>query len=100
EHYGRAASLATEARLDADERGMIDERALHFLEAAGDAAASFYSNREAVAHYRSARELSGDEAATRARIGEKEGDVALRLGRVDSAIEVWEECLEIGRAHV
>ena len=36
--------------------------------------------------------------ARRARIGEKQGDVALRLGRVDAAIEVWEECLEYHRA--
>src|SRR5207247_900216 len=33
-----------------------------------------------------------DEAGSR--IGEKQGDVALRLGRVDAAIAVWEECLE------
>ncbi len=99
EHYGRAAALASEARIDAAEREPINERALHFLEAAGDAAASFYSNREAVAHFRAARELSGGGEAARARIGEKEGDVALRLGRVDAAIVVWEECLEYhGRA--
>jgi len=97
EHYGRAAALASEARLDPAEREPIDERALHFLEAAGDAAASFYSNREAVAHYRAARELSQADEAARARIGEKEGDVALRLGRVDASIEVWEECLEFHR---
>jgi tetratricopeptide (TPR) repeat protein len=97
EHYGRAATLASEARLDPAEREPIDERARHFIEAAGDAAASFYSNREAVAHYRTARELSQADEAARARIGEKEGDVALRLGRVDAAIEVWEECLEFHR---
>src|SRR2546423_355711 len=97
EHYGRAAALASEARLDPGERTPIDERALQFMEAAGDAAASFYSNREAVANFRAARELSGDQEAARARIGEKEGDVALRLGRVDAAIEVWEECLEFHR---
>ena len=97
EHYGRAATLASEARLDPAEREPIDERARHFIEAAGDAAASFYSNREAVAHYRTARDLSQADEAARARIGEKEGDVALRLGRVDAAIEVWEECLEFHR---
>ena len=37
------------------------------------------------------------EPAARARIGEKLGDVSLRLGRVDSAVEVWEECLEYHR---
>jgi len=95
EHYGRAASLAGEARLPEDELSAIHTKALGFLEAAGDAAAALYSNREAFAHYGSARETSlGADPADRARIGEKQGDVALRLGRVDAAIEVWEECLE------
>ena len=66
---------------------------MRFLEAAGDAAAAFYSNSEAFSHYQSARDLAAD-AGDRARIGEKQGDVALRLGRVDAAIAVWEECLE------
>src|SRR5207237_5970412 len=65
EHYGRAAALASEARLDPTERAAIDGRALQFLEAAGDAAASFYSNREAAAHYRSARDLAAAEEAAR-----------------------------------
>ena len=33
----------------------------------------------------------------RARIAEKLGDVALRLGRVDQATDVWEECLDFHR---
>jgi tetratricopeptide (TPR) repeat protein len=33
----------------------------------------------------------------RARIGEKQGDVALRLGRVDAAVAVWERGLEFHR---
>jgi tetratricopeptide (TPR) repeat protein len=33
----------------------------------------------------------------RARISEKVGDVCLRLGRVDRAVELWEECLEYHR---
>ena len=95
EHYGRAASLAGEARLPADELSPIRDKAVRFLEAAGDAAATLYSNREAFSHYQSALDL-GDgraEGAVRARIGEKQGDVALRLGRVDAAIAVWEDCL-------
>jgi tetratricopeptide (TPR) repeat protein len=60
-----------------------------------------YSNREAVSHYRHALKV-GDSAdppsaadeAMRARIGEKLGDVGLRLGRVDEAITVWGECLD------
>ena len=74
-------------------------KALHFLEAAGDAAASLYSNREAFAHYE-ARARPRPARTTRRRsraIGEKQGDVALRLGRVDAAIEVWQECLEYQR---
>src|SRR6185437_8310309 len=68
------------------------------LEAAGDAAATLYSNREAFAHYQSARDLLPEESGSdRSRIGEKQGDVALRLGRVDAAIDVWEECLDYHR---
>ena len=106
EHYGRAAALADEARLAPDERGPIHEKAVRFLEAAGDAAAAFYSNPEAFAHYQQARELfdrtspgraAADDEDTLARIGEKQGDVALRLGRVDAAIDAWTECLEYHR---
>jgi class 3 adenylate cyclase/tetratricopeptide (TPR) repeat protein len=98
EHYGRAAALAGEARLSETELGPIHSKAVRFLEAAGDAAATLYSNREAFSHYESARELEGPEhEEARARIGEKLGDVALRLGRVDAAIAVWEECLDYHR---
>ena len=87
EHYGRAAALAGEARLDPGERDPIHAKALHFLEAAGDAASALYSNREALAHYEAARDRAlGAGPADLARIGEKQGDVALRLGRVDAAI--------------
>ncbi len=98
EHYGRAASLGAESGIDADEMRRISKPALQFAEAAGDAAAALYSNREALGHYRAARSLEGvidDESS--ARIGEKTGDVALRLGRVDEAISVWEECLDYHR---
>ena len=81
EHYARAAALGGEARFDPSELQPIQAKAARFLEAAGDAAAAFYSNPEAFSHYQSARELAAD-AADRARIGEKQGDVALRLGRV------------------
>jgi class 3 adenylate cyclase/tetratricopeptide (TPR) repeat protein len=106
EHYGRAAALAGETRLAPSELDTIYGKAIRFLEAAGDAAAAFFSNPEAFAHYQHARELFGQTSAARteaaevdgdgtlARIGEKQGDVALRLGRVDAAIEVWSECLE------
>ena len=98
EHYGRAAALGAEGGVDARELEQITQRAVCFLEEAGDAAARLYANREAVSHFRHALDLLGDdneEAA--ARIGEKQGDVALRLGRVDAAIEVWGECLDYHR---
>jgi class 3 adenylate cyclase/tetratricopeptide (TPR) repeat protein len=98
EHYGRAATLAAEADLAPQEREGIESAALRSLEAAGDRAAGLYSNQEALGHYTAALEL-GDalDPATRARVGEKQGDVALRLGRVDSAVEVWEQCLDYYR---
>jgi class 3 adenylate cyclase/predicted ATPase len=98
EHYGRAATLAAETDLAPEERERISTDALRSLEAAGDRAAGLYSNQEALGHYAAALELDDAlDPATQARIGEKQGDVALRLGRVDSAVEVWEQCLEYHR---
>jgi class 3 adenylate cyclase/tetratricopeptide (TPR) repeat protein len=98
EHYGRAAGLGTEAGIEPAELRTMSDKALHFLEAAGDAAAQLYSNQEALSHYRGAIGLDGTvDEATRAQIGEKMGDVALRVGRVDEAIEVWESCLDFHR---
>src|SRR5207248_122239 len=77
-----------------------ERKALHYLEAAGDAAMTFYSNREAFVHYEAARDLARrHDPEALARAGEKQGDAALRLGRVDAAIDVWEECLEHHRMH-
>ena len=73
----------------------MQRRAMLFLEQAGDAGAQLFSNREAASHYRHARKICPrDAAGDMARIGEKLGDVSLRLGRVDEAIGVWLECLE------
>jgi class 3 adenylate cyclase/tetratricopeptide (TPR) repeat protein len=95
EHYGRAAALGREGGLPADELQGMQRRAMLFLEQAGDTATRLFSNREAAAHYRHARKICpGDAVADSARIGEKLGDVSLRLGRVDEAIGVWLECLE------
>ena len=95
EHYGRAAALGREGGLPSDELSPIRDRAVRFLEEAGDAAALLYSNRESAAHYRHARAVCvGGDPAISARIGEKLGDVSLRLGRVDEAIAVWLECLD------
>jgi class 3 adenylate cyclase/tetratricopeptide (TPR) repeat protein len=99
EHYGRAAVLAEEAGVPDAELEQLHGKALHFLEAAGDAAALLYSNPEAFKHYGAARDIRcPHEPATLARINEKQGDVALRMGRVDAAIDVWEECLEFHRS--
>ncbi|HEY1357224.1 MAG TPA: adenylate/guanylate cyclase domain-containing protein [Thermoleophilaceae bacterium] len=97
EHYGRAAALGREGGLTGDELGPMRERAVRFLEEAGDAAGQLYSNREAVSHYRHARDVGSEEPAVPVRVGEKLGDVSLRLGRVDEAIGVWQECLEYHR---
>ncbi len=94
EHYSRAAAFAAEAHLPAAEVDQLRGLALRYREAAGAAAASLYSNREALVHYESATALLDGEVETAQRIAEKSGDVALRLGRVDPAIELWQGCLE------
>jgi class 3 adenylate cyclase/tetratricopeptide (TPR) repeat protein len=95
EHYGRAAALGQEGGLPPDELHGMQRRAMLFLERAGDASAQLFSNRESASHYRHARKICPrDAAGDMARIGEKLGDVSLRLGRVDEAIGVWTECLE------
>src|SRR5205814_6498499 len=52
-------------------------------------------------HYETAlslgRDRSESDPAVRARIAEKLGDVALRMGRMDQATEVWDECLDYHR---
>jgi adenylate cyclase len=93
EHYTRAATLAAEAHLPATELAELRARAVEFGEASGDAAAALFSNREALAHYETAVALADADEASAIRIAEKRGDVALRLGRVEPAIESWERCL-------
>jgi class 3 adenylate cyclase/tetratricopeptide (TPR) repeat protein len=98
EHFARAASIGEEAGLPEGELEEMHDRAVCALEAAGDAAAAIYSNQEALNHYKTALSLErGLEPETEARIGEKQGDVALRLGRVDAAVEVWERALDYHR---
>ncbi len=98
EHYGRAAGLGAAADLDSAELGLITDRALEALEAAGDASAAIYSNREAQGHYESALELERSlDPEGNARIAEKLGDVALRLGRTDRAVGAWEQSLDYHR---
>jgi class 3 adenylate cyclase/tetratricopeptide (TPR) repeat protein len=98
EHFARAAALGSEASLDLDALAELQADALEALEAAGDAAAVLYSNAEAFDRYTAALELSDSlEPALVARVGEKQGDVALRMGRVDTAVAVWERCLAYHR---
>ncbi len=99
EHFSRAAALGSEAGLDTEALAELQSQALDSLEAAGDNAAALYSNAEAFDRYTAALELSDSlDDGDVARIGEKQGDVALRIGRVDAAISVWERCLEHHRA--
>ena len=98
EHFARAAALGSEAGLDADALAGLQAQALESLEAAADAAAALYSNAEAFDRYTAALELSEAlDPRLIARIGEKQGDVALRMGRVDAAVGVWERCLAYHR---
>jgi hypothetical protein len=99
EHFARAAALGSETGLDRDALVDLQAKALDSLEAAGDAAAALYSNAEAFDRYTSALEISDSlEPGIIARIGEKQGDVALRMGRVDAAVGVWERSLDYHRA--
>ena len=97
EHYGRAAALGEEVRLDPEELERLRRPALQFLEAAGDAESALYSNQEALVHYGLAASLAAGDTARQVRISEKQGDLALRLGRVDAAIEAWEQGLSYYR---
>jgi class 3 adenylate cyclase/predicted ATPase len=94
EHYGRAATLGEEVRLPPEELAPLRAKALQFVEAAGDAAGALHSNQEALTHYEAAAALGVGDAEQQARIHEKQGDLALRLGRVDSAIDVWQQALD------
>jgi class 3 adenylate cyclase/tetratricopeptide (TPR) repeat protein len=94
EHYGRAALLGEEVRLDQDQLARLRDKALQALEAAGDAESALFSNQEALDHYDLAASLSAGDHARQARMRERQGDLSLRLGRVDAAIDVWQQALE------
>ena len=80
EHYGRAAALGAEARIDEPLLEPMRAAARRFLEAAGDTAARVFSNEEAIGHYTAALDTL-DDPADRARVADKQGHAALRLGR-------------------
>ncbi len=92
-HFSRAATLAAEVHLAPAEVAELRAKALEHGEAAGDAAASLFANREALAQYQAVSHFvePGDPALFR--IAEKSGDVALRLGLMHVAVEAWERCL-------
>ncbi len=94
-HYERAATLGGEVGIEAVELAGLQTKAVTALEAAGDAAAAVFSNEESFRHYDAARRLGGAADADRdARLGSKQGDVAMRLGRVAIAIDLYEPALE------
>lgn len=102
DHLGRAASIGADSDIEPDELNEVRLRAHQALETAGDVASGLYSNQEALTHYEAAVRLDREAGEcqhhdVQARIGEKFGDVALRLGRVDKAVEVWEMCLDYYR---
>jgi tetratricopeptide (TPR) repeat protein len=94
EHYARAATLAARAHMSRQDVSRLRRLALDRGEAAGDAAAQLFSNQAAIDHYRAAEAFAqaGDPIALR--VAEKRGDVELRLGHVDAALEAWERCLD------
>jgi len=96
EHYERAATLGAEIGLDAAERTPVEAQAIAQLEAAGDAAAVVFSNEEALRRYELAAGFVEriDDTEAQARLALKQGDLSMRLGRIDTAIELWEPALE------
>ena len=97
EHYGKAAELGSELGLAPAALAPYRAKALTYLEAAGDAATAFYSNADAFSNYEAALAQASEDPQALARLLEKQGDVALRLGRVDAAIGAWERALEYHR---
>ncbi len=92
EHHNRAAELADQSNFPAQELAELHRNAAEASSAAGDVAASLYSNAEALLHYRTALEHRPD-AELRAQIEEAHGDTAFRAGHVDEAIDSWESAL-------
>jgi adenylate cyclase len=97
EHYERAAALAGDVHVADLDIGELRGKAARFSEAAGDAAAALFSNREALAYYESAAALARGTGEAELRIAEKHGDIALRSGHVDAAIESWRRGLDYWR---
>jgi class 3 adenylate cyclase/tetratricopeptide (TPR) repeat protein len=94
EHYGRAAALGEEVHLPGEEIEPLRVKALQWTQAAGDAAGDLYANEQALVHYQAAERLAAGDPRLVALIREKQGEVALRLGRVTAAVALWQQCLE------
>ena len=95
EHHGRAAELAEQASLPADELERMRADAARAFVSAGNAAAALYSNAEALTHYENALRMpAGLSPDERAAVHERRGDTALRSGQVDDAIATWTLALE------
>ncbi|HEX7609548.1 MAG TPA: hypothetical protein VF380_02645, partial [Solirubrobacteraceae bacterium] len=94
DHFACAAHLAREAHLPAEEVLRMGVKALEFSEAAGDGAAAMFTNEQALAHYRAAGSFAEPGSGVGMRLLEKAGDVEMRLGHLDAAIEAWSACLD------
>ena len=95
EHFARAVSYSAQAHLPAAEQ----ERASRPARCATGRRPGTPPRRCTPTPRRSgttaaAAALAGDDEAATQRIAEKTGDIALRLGRVEPAIDAWEQCLE------
>ncbi len=98
EHFGRAAILTTEGGMEGIDAEPIHRKALQYLEGAGDAAARLYSNPEAFEQYEAAQKIDcPHDPGSVARVTEKQADVAFRMGRVGTAVDLWEQALEFHR---
>jgi tetratricopeptide (TPR) repeat protein len=82
-------------------RSGLREKAVHYLEQAGDRAAEVYANEVALSHYTDARERlqqGGADPVALARLDAKRGDVLRRLARYDEALEALETATRWYRA--
>ena len=98
EHYGRAAQLGIELSLAPSESSPTAPRRCATWRPQATRRWPSTPTPKRSSQYQAAGELAGDDAEAHARLLEKQGDVALRLGRVDSAIDVWEQALAYHKA--
>ena len=97
EHFTRAARLAAEVRLGADELAQLRGAALIHSVRAGEDATALFANGEALSRYETALEFASEGDPIRFQIAELSGGVQVRLGRVAEAIEAWRGCVEYHR---